>query len=168
MQNKEDKELVKRLSVLKPGFLPYEVFIQIARLVALPIVELVPFRKNSRGEAEVLLLARSKNDEIWPDKLHSPGTVLRADDAEQGIDTAFQRIQTDELAGTRLGDPVFVMTQFYQSSRGAEYAQIYFAKVQEEPRAGAFYPIGRLPENIVPEQVGFIKKAAESFQASEG
>lgn len=58
MDINEEKQLVSLLSALKAGFLPYEVFVEIARLVVLSIIEFVPLRLNEKGETQVLLLSR--------------------------------------------------------------------------------------------------------------
>ncbi len=134
MDKAQEKQLVQLLSQLKPGFLPYNIFVQLARLVVMPIIEFVPLR--SRGDIiEVLLLKRSKYDDIWPGEVHAPGTVIRATDNQGEIYKAFQRILIDELQGTTVSDGHFVGTRLHPSKRGMEHAQVFWIEVYGEPKS---------------------------------
>src|SRR5579884_367190 len=104
MYSDEDIELTARLlKKFPPGYLPYPVFEQIARLVALPIVEFVPLKRTGQ-EVQVLLLKRSQYDTHWPGLWHTPGTVIRATDLNVDRSTenwpAFERIMNEELKQT--------------------------------------------------------------------
>ncbi|MDB5170452.1 MAG: hypothetical protein JWO35_146 [Candidatus Saccharibacteria bacterium] len=159
-------ELLKQF---EPGFLPYPIFEQIARLVALPIVEFVPLRMHS-GQCEVLLIARPEDDALWPSMLHTPGTVVRATDVHKGKQDdwqAFKRILEDELIDTEVGQPNYVGSIFHESKRGAEQAQLYWIEVIGEPRIGTFYPVNELPEGLMESQQSFIMMAAKNFQESQ-
>lgn len=154
------------LAKLQPGFLPYPIFEQIARLVALPIVEFVPLRKHE-GNIEVLLIARPDDDPLWPGLLHTPGTVIRATDLNEGKQEnwpAFERILKDELEGTKVSSPHYVGSIFHESKRGAEQAQLYWVEVQGEPKVGRFYPVDKLPPSLIDSQVTFIKEATKHYQ----
>lgn len=164
MNKTEEKQLVSLLSALKPGFLPYDVFVEIARLVVLSIIEFVPLRLNSRGEPEVLLLSRGDDDPIWPDALHTPGTVVRPTDTEGKIYLAFERILKDELKGTATSAPHYVGSNLHKSKRGMEQAQIYWVEVLGEPKIGQFYAADNLPANIMESQVAFIKHAVQNYK----
>ena len=76
MTKEETNKLVELLKQIEPGFLNFDVFIQIARLVVLSIIEFVPLRIKG-DKIEVLLLSRGGDDPIWPNELHVPGTVIR-------------------------------------------------------------------------------------------
>lgn len=164
MNISDQTDLAEQLKRLKPGFLPYDIFVQVARLSVLPIIELVPVRRGQDSSIEVLLLERPEDDRIWPGMVHSPGTVLRPTDAEVGLDAAFNRIITDELNGTKVSAPRFVDTYFHKSRRGAEFAQVYWAEVLEEPSVGKMYELSKLPENLIESQHVFIKDAAANYQ----
>jgi len=154
------------LSRYEPGFLPYPIFVQIARLVALPIVEFVPLRKSDQG-VEVLLIARPEDDPLWPGLLHTPGTVIRATDLhkeQQENWLAFERILKEELGGTEVKTPHYVGCIFHQSKRGAEQAQLYWVEVLGDPKAGTFYPVNSLPDNLIDSQLRFITEASRHFQ----
>ena len=166
MDKSEEKQLVELLSRLEPGFLPYDIFVQLARLATLPIIEFVPLRLNEKGETEVLLLERSKFDEIWPGEVHTPGTVIRPTDSTGEIYKAFERIRKDELMGTKVSDGHFVGTLLHPSKRGMEHAQIFWVEVIDEAKVGKFYPARNLPDNLIESQKEFISQAVKSFESS--
>lgn len=163
----EEKQLVELLSKLEPGFLPYGIFVQIARLVVMPIIEFVPLRLN-KGSVEVLLLHRGKDDPIWPDEWHTPGTVIRATDNQADIYKAFERIIKDELRGTQVSNGHFVGTILHPSKRGVEHAQIFWVEVLGEPAVGEFYPADNLPVSLIESQRKFIGQAVKSFSSVRG
>lgn len=163
LSESEQQQLVNLLSRLEPGFLPYEIFIQIARLAVLSIIEFVPLRLNKDGAVEVLLLSRGEDDPIWPTALHTPGTVIRPTDTEGKMYRAFERITLEELAGTKVSNPHFVGSQLQKSERGTEQAQIFWVEVLGEPSVGQFYAVENLPDNLIQAQLKFIKLAATSF-----
>lgn len=163
LQKDEENTLVELLKKLEPGFLPYAIFEQIARLTTLSIIEFVPLRKNTTGSVEVLLLERGDDDPIWPGMVHTPGTVIRPGDTDTNKFKAFERITVDELLNTQLSDPIMVGSMLHQSRRGWEFAQIYWVEVISDPVVGAFYPADSLPDNLVESQYGFIAQAVENF-----
>jgi hypothetical protein len=153
------------LGQLDPGFLPYPIFEQIARLVTLPIIEFIPFR-SINGEAHVLLIHRPDEDPFWPGMLHTPGTVIRATDINQISENwaAFARILHDELNDTPVGNPHYVGSLLHKSKRGTEQAQLYWVEVvADTPKVGQFYPISNLPEGLIESQQLFIAEAAKHF-----
>src|ERR1700722_3027250 len=104
MSNKEarlnETELtvvVESLKKLEPGFLPYPLFQEMARLIALPIVDVVPVRRGQNGRIEVLLTQRKSYDAFWPNMWHNPGTVVRATDEDSDYVDAARRVFRDEL-----------------------------------------------------------------------
>lgn len=166
MKEDDIQRTAKLLGVLKPGFLPYPIFEQIARLVALPIIEVIPLRQNERGEVEVLLIEREQGDGLWPGALHTPGTVIRATDLHgEGLGNwpAFQRIINDELQKTKVASPQYVGSMFHESKRGAEQAQLYWVEVLGIPKVGKFYPANRLPDKLIRSQEDFIRQAVENY-----
>lgn len=165
MLSKEEIQTVATiLSKLQPGLMPFDIFHQFARIAVLPIVEVVPLRLQG-GKVEVLLTRREADDPIWPSKLHTTGTVLRATDEAGSFKTAFERINA-ELGSTQLAPPVFVMNSFNGLGRGREYAAIHWAECLGEPKAGAFYPVDSLPDDLVEGQRPFIAAAAAAFTAA--
>jgi hypothetical protein len=168
LTEEETKTLVSLLDKLEPGFLPYDIFVQIARLVVLSIIEFVPLRLNNKGEVEVLLLSRGADDPIWSNELHVPGTVIRPTDTEGKIYLAFDRIFKDELQDTKTSNPHYVGSNLHPSKRGMEQAQIFWVEVLGEPTTGHFYPISQLPDNLIASQLNFIKQAATSFLQEKG
>lgn len=159
----EEKELVRLLARLQPGFQPFAVFREIARIVALPIVEVVPLRRGLHG-VEVLLI--KKQEEPFNGQWHTPGTVIRATDmnaASDGIWQPFARIFQDELQGVTVGPPYFVGLVGHKSSRGAEQAQVYWVEIGGEPAVGTFFAADRLPQSLIKSQRNFIRVAVESY-----
>lgn len=164
MTKEEQNQLVDLLKKLKPGYLPYEIFEQIARLTVLSIIEFVPLRFNDKGIIEVLLLERGKNDPIWPGKVHTPGTVIRPGDNNKNQYMAFARILEDELGGTKASSPQFAGSILHKSLRGHEHAQVYWLEVKGEAKRGQWYDASNLPINIVESQLKFIGMAVESYR----
>ena len=161
----EIKQAAATLRRLPPGRLPLDVFIEVVRLVPAPIVEVVPVRKNSNGETEILLTKREETDPIWPGMLHTPGTVILASDKGENNEEAFMRIQK-ELGGVETSEPHFVKNTFHEVKRGKEQAQVYWAEVTGAPVVGEFYSAAQLPDTLVDTQVDFIKAAVSNFEAS--
>lgn len=164
MTDKEIQATADLLKKLEPGFLPYPIFEEVARLVALPIIEFIPLRHRG-GKTEVLLIARADDDPLWPGLLHTPGTVIRATDLVQDTTNwpAFQRILHDELEDAEVGKPHYVGSIFHASKRGAEQAQLYWIEVLDKPKVGQFYPIDDLPTHLMNHQYKFIAEAARHF-----
>jgi hypothetical protein len=165
MDDNEINQTASMLTKLDPGFLPYPIFEQIARLVALPIVEVIPLRLIEES-TEVLLIERSADDPLWPNALHTPGTVIRATDVhkkEQEHWEAFRRIAEDELKGTSVGPPQYLGTQLHASKRGVEQAQLYWVEVLGLPTTGRFFDTKQLPDQLIPSQLDFIRLAAQDF-----
>lgn len=149
------------LKKLEPGFLPPPLFHEITRLTTAPIIEIVPLRRHS-NVTEVLLLKRDADDPVWPDKLHTPGTVVRATDTLQ---VAQERILNKELSGIEVSKPKFVTNIMHHSGRGMEASQIYWVEVKGETNIGKFYDLEHLPDNLVQTQLDFITRAVADYEA---
>jgi hypothetical protein len=166
MTPEEIQQTADLLSKLEPGFLPYPVFEQVARLVALPIIEVIPLRKSPDGQAEVLLIERPDDDPLFAGALHTPGTVIRATDVHKpGMHNwpAFERVIQEELKGTEVSPPQYVGSMFHASKRGAEQAQLYWVEVKSEPKVGRFYDVNNLPSELIESQRDFITLAVKDF-----
>ncbi len=158
----QQTELVELLEKLKPGFYPFPLFVQLARLMSCSIVEFVPLRLRDGG-VEALLLPRPDNDVFWAGGMHIPGCVVRPNDDQHAV---FDRIITDELGGVAVNEPQFVCAEIRRSKRGTEQAQIFYVEVTGTPTAGQFYSVADLPDNLVENQQRLIKKATEAFLAN--
>lgn len=168
MDDQEIDKIAEGLSRLEPGKLPLKIFIEIARLTVIPILEVVPLRLGEKGSVEVLLLERDSADPIWGGLLHTPGTVIRASDTQGDYSDGFQRILTGELQGIQATDPVFVKNVLHKVKRGMEAAAVYWVEVLHEPLNGEFHEVSKLPEKIVNTQTAFIQEAARSFIRCKG
>lgn len=152
------------LQQLEPGFLPKPLFLEVTRLVVTPIVEVVPLRMTTAGP-QVLLLQRPEDDPNWPGMLHTPGTVLRATDVDDGINGAFQRIFADELGVAPANPPQFVETVFHKVNRGSEIATVFSIDMGDaDAPGGTWYDARALPETIVDTQIEFIRNAVTQFE----
>mgnify|MGYP003595614565 CR=1 FL=1 len=161
LSDNEKQLLVALLQRLPEGFVPYEIFEQFARILALPIVEVVPVR-SVNNSVQVLLLSRGPDDPIWPNQLHTPGTVVRATDERQPA-AIHSRITQEELAGTQLGELHLASNILHRSKRGVEQAQIYWAEVTGEPKAGEFFDAKDLPQGLMDSQREFIARAVQNY-----
>jgi hypothetical protein len=164
MNNQDALKTAELLAMLKPGYLPYPIFHQFVRLATTPIIELVPLRIAVNGDVEVLLKKRSTDDPIWPNQLHTPGTVIRATDTS--YETALERIMNDELHLAQHQTPVFVKNVLHNSGRGLESALVYFVEITSEPKDGAFYNTKSLPNTLVKSQLDFIPDAVLHFKST--
>lgn len=166
LSSEEIRNVIDSLSKLEPGVLPFDIFHAVTRLVATPIIELVPIRRNEEGKPEVLLLRREADDPVWPNQLHVPGTVVRASDKWGSFNDAFARI-SKELGGIALEDPTLVGNIIHHSGRGMEVSQIYWADISGNgPIRGEFFPADNLPEEIVQSQLDFILDAVAHYMKS--
>lgn len=161
----EIKTVVEILKKIEPGPLPFPIFLEVARLYVSCIIEIVPFY-NDNGNIQVLLQEREKEDPVWGGKLHTAGTVVRANDEEGSFISAFDRILNKELAGVAIkSEPTFVKTVFHQVARGRELALIFYVELatNEITQLGKLYDIEKLPAEIVDTQIQFIQDAAKQF-----
>ncbi|MEI7918175.1 MAG: hypothetical protein WCH58_02220 [Candidatus Saccharibacteria bacterium] len=165
ISRKDIQQAKELLSKLQPGQLPFNIFIEVARLTVTPIIEIVPLRTNADGYTEVLLTKREDSDPIWPGMLHTPGTVVRANDRDDNSD-AFRRILNGELGDIKTSAPVYVKTILHKVKRGTEQAQIFWVEVHGESKIGIFYDVNKLPGNIIDSQIDFIKAATDSYIAT--
>ena len=167
MNKDEQAELVLLLKKLQPGFQPYEVFEQLARLTVLSIIEFVPLRMSETGEIEVLLLERGDDAPIWPGEVHTPGTVIRPGDNAQNTYLAFDRILNDELQGTTFSNPHFVGSILHESKRGPEHAQVYWVEPKEQTRVGKWHNVDSLPDNLIKSQEKFIRASVDNYKKAK-
>lgn len=162
LSEEEIQKTAESLAKLEPGFLPFDIFHEVARLASTPIVEVVPLRRLE-GRTEILLFRRDEDDPVWPNALHTPGTAVRATDTEE---SAFERIFNEELSGQVEAAPQFVDNIMHHSGRGMEVAQVYWVEAQDTPEGGAFYDIDTLPQELVQTQLDFIPKAIQQYEQS--
>lgn len=112
------------LEKLEPGRQPLPLFTQLARLVVMSTVEVVPFKQTS-AVPKVLLSKRPDDDLWWPGQWHLPGTVLLPTDNAANVhdyDTPVERLLKDEFEGSivKSGDLNIFDAQRRSGPRGAE------------------------------------------------
>ncbi len=146
---------VDSLKKLEPGFLPIEIFEQIARLVRLPVVDIIPVQRKG-SDVHVGLLKRDRDDRWWPDMWHVPGTILRSTDT---METAISRLITKEIQVEKSDEPVFHTSAVHQSDRGAEIVFLYsLSNSLFQPASEiTWFPIDKLPENCIESEKKIIE-----------
>lgn len=152
----------------KPGKVDKPLFLEVARLFCLPIVELVPVRVVD-NEPHVLCFRRPDDDPVWPGQLHIPGTIVLATDPDSWDNQPqLQRICDKELPGIKLeGEITFAGMQVHHPLRGTEIAQIYVCEVQDNSPIGegVFVPVSQLDEfGVIDSQHDTIRRAVEVFK----
>ena len=164
-REKDMQAAVDALKKLSLGVLSKDLFVEIARLVVMPPVELVPLRMHE-GKVQVLLLEREEGD-TWSGQLHVPGSIIRSIDEKGSFTSALDRICKNELGDPHFdGEIIFMKFLFHQVKRGAEIAFVHWVELNK-PVHGTFYDVDNLPHTIVDHQIPFIKEAAEQFKKSK-
>ncbi len=169
--DEEIAQAVEVLSRLSRGFLPFELFIQVARLVTTPTVDFAPVRKTEQGEVEIFLTQREPDDLYWPNEWHVPGGVLRSTDDEGDFSSGYSRTMDGELGGglVAIGEPQFVAMKFWDGLRGRELEIVHYVEVEVKPGVslpGAFFDVTKLPENTIKQQLSVIAEVAAAYRAA--
>lgn len=162
LSESDETELVRLIKKCKPGNLPSKVFEAVATIAVYPAIEFVLLRKTELG-IETLLLPRSSEDPVWPNMLHTPGTVLRPTDLS--LDHAIDRLFSDELGGVETSMPRFTGFNLNKYRRGNALVIEYWLEVYNEPKIGTFYSSVKLPANFIPEQKPLLSRAVNAFEA---
>lgn len=149
------------LQRLKPGFLPFPIFNEVARLTVLPIVDIVPIRREN-GVTQVLLTQREEDDPFWPGMWHNPGTVVRATDSGDYTD-AFARVIESELGIEKPAVIKYAAHLFHHTNRGAESSRIYWAELPEQPRHGKYFSIDNLPKDVIQSHLAVLEAAVKAY-----
>lgn len=163
MNQDEIKQAEALLSKLEPGYLPELLFHQFTRLSVTGILELVPLRKSSFGNIEVLIRRREEDDPHWPNMLHTPGTVLRptdSDDYSNALDRVFMEIDRNSFNYSISQ----IYTIFRSVNRGKELAVVFATEITDTKETDIWIPLEDIDSKIVDTQVEFVKKAAEVFK----
>lgn len=157
-------ECAALLGHLEPGFIPKEIFGQVARLVRLPMVDLIPIRREGSSWS-IGLVQRNENDTWWPGMWHLPGTYLRSTDT---LKSAFSRLRKEELSLVRSGIPTFCGVSIHSSTRGAEVVLIYIIEqcIFKKSSAMKWFPVDKLPKNFIKSEMKVVKKLKEHLKKS--
>jgi hypothetical protein len=161
----DNSALTAMLSKLQVGEIPSDVFHQIARLMVLPAVEIIPLRMVE-GAAHVLMTQRESSDPVWPNLWHTPGRILRPSEVDGSGTPAlvFERLMESELPGVAYEAPVFVRNDYRTVRRSAEFAALYWAAVDDAvPATGTLFPVDDLPDQIIDHHVPMIREVAAHF-----
>jgi ADP-ribose pyrophosphatase YjhB (NUDIX family) len=148
------QEGVDFLKELEPGFLPLPIFEQIARLVRLPIVDVIPVKKVD-DKISVGLLKRPSDDRWWPNAWHLPGTIFRATDS---LRSAQDRLINEEIKANA-GRVAYVNFLVHQSERGTELILVYKMEncVLTKDSPIAWFEVKKLPKNMIESEKKVLK-----------
>jgi len=170
--DEEIRQAVDVVNRLPKGFLPLEIFLAVAAKTVTPTVDLVPIRKNQKGELEVLLVQRPEDDPYWPNEWHVPGAIIRASDNEgSDFSSAKERVLEGELHGTIriVGELKYMAVKFWDVARGRELEHVFYFETDakdEDVVEGQFFLAGNLPESTVPHHKVMIPEIAAAFEVS--
>jgi hypothetical protein len=140
------EQIAEMLQYIEPGYLPTPLFYQVARLVATPVVEVVPILKET---SDVLLVRRPESDPFFSSLMHFPGTVIRATD--KSLSDSIHRVIEEELFLPSNTILVHFVFQFMsKSARGTEVATVQATYLDEIPLGFQAYDPAKLPDDIVP------------------
>ncbi len=143
------------------GQIPQELYEATAELRGEVAVELAIFRIVD-GEINILLTKRLPEDEIWPgEPYHLPGTTKRG---KENREEALARLVEGEVKGNHLSQIHKAGEIDIPTARAAtETALIYWTRGMGEPKVGEYFPIHRLPENIIDHHKKLIEIALSAF-----
>lgn len=165
MYPKEINQTVELLKKLKPGLLPYPIFVQLARLTVLSTVEITAFVETRGKPLQVFLTKRSKDDEFWPNLWHIPGTILRPTDKTHSYETAINRLLKNEFGTSHFKHlPTYITHILRKENRGTAHSIMFWALLKKCPKKGELFNVDALPKNIVAETRENISLAKKSYQ----
>ncbi len=147
-----------------------ELYNAIALKFATIAVEAVTLRIKDKV-VEVLLAKRSENDVHYAGQWHSPGSILRAEDAPDEIDAigdfgkAFKRIEVEN--GCRFKSIQFIDWLFHRVVRGPVLAMVFTCEIDGEPENGRFFPIDNLPEPFIEHHRPIISRAVAHYRQTK-
>lgn len=160
LTEEEDKLLIQLLSKVD-GYLSRELFSVVVNKFVTSGVETVILQKKN-DTTEILLIRRDQDDPVWPNMLHSPGSVLRSYDLT--YNDAFTRIENDEIHTRFIKTPQLIAVNHSKSKRGMENSMIFICQIDENSNhTGSFYNVDDLPKDLIQEQIKFIKFAVKAF-----
>lgn len=165
MNDAEVSHSIALLAALEPGKLPLGIFNEVSRLTVTPVVEVVPFYKDSDGSLKVVLFQRAADDKLWSGMYHIPGTIVLATDTFGSFDDAIKRVLDGKLLNCWLTTPIFVESQLCQVQRGMEVALIYMTQLGSMPENGQLFNVRGLPSNMVEGQADFVQVAFNKFNS---
>ena len=152
----DNKTLIESLGKLQPGNIPLDIFNAIAKLMVMPVVEIVI--KNNRNQ--IFLLQRPSDDKFWPNQYHVPGKIITPNDKNIEIADIVKNVFIKLGFSENQITPIFVASKLCIVERGAEIALIYKIEVTDEnvPN-GLFYDSDNLPADMITGHHDFIKLA---------
>lgn len=161
LNDEEVKLTAELLSRLTPGYQPEPIFLQLARIVTLPTVELIAFSED-RPEPQVTLTQRDTHDIFGEELWHIPGKVVLSTD--ESLEATIERLLENELGGLETTAPHHLKTYLRNTVRGKELVSVHTAIAVGTPVVGELFSVSGLPGNIYHEHPGLIREAYEFSQ----
>ncbi len=159
----EEKQLISLMGKVQDK-MSIGVFEAVAEKFVITAVETVVMRRAG-ARLETLLIPRPEGDIHWPGLLHTPGSILRRSDYDNGGYVAtFKRIEEKEVGAKFAYPPRFVGYHFEMNKRGGCNHMVFIAEIEAGAQhQGEFYDVDDLPANFLDEQVKLIKLARNKF-----
>jgi hypothetical protein len=155
--------LQQALTQIEPGYIPEEIFREVARLVVLSTVVVVPLHAED-GTLQVLLTKRAERDHDYAGMLHPPGTILRPYD--NSIDAAIERLINTEMAGVEFSEkPLFVDYVYEEIERGREVSLLFLGRIKTIPGTYTLYDVEALPDTLIQTDFHRIRRVVEAYWA---
>jgi hypothetical protein len=165
------------LGRLQPGRQPLTLFSELARLVVLPTIEIIPLRQVN-GQPEVLMAKRPDNDRYWPSLWHLPGVVVLATDPAthfRDLSGTTNRIFEKELGGAvaPAGEPnILEIRRAKGPERGDELSPILWIEVKEvgdvAEHNARFIPLDEAiwnpPQPVIDLHISQLERVAPIYQ----
>lgn len=165
LSEQESKQLVELLNKLEPGFLPFEIFYSIIRLLVTPTFLIVPLFEDN-GVLKVQLLDRESNDPHWAGQVALPGKILLSTD--ENLEAVTQRLIQSEIPSAKFKTaPTFCGHVFEKIPRGKEISLINYVLLSEPPAEGKLYDVENLPDNIIETEIKRVIMAVEHYKRTK-
>lgn len=168
----DDEKAIEILKKWDGNIISDALFTELARFSPLSVIELVVLREHE-GNLQTLLVERPENDPVWPNMIHTPGTVLRLSDFKRARETepldplkhAFARICNGELS-QHVENIDFVGNLYRMGERGAENVQVYIGQLPDDAELEhdqIWYDVATLAENerFIQSQIDHVKMCEE-------
>lgn len=175
-----EQAVVEYLQSLELGAVSTKLFNELARIMVVSTIEMVPLRVSEEGKTQVFLTPRPEDD-VWAGQWHVPGTALRASDHiedRHDFSDAFARLlgtggELHKEGITVVTAPVATDAEVRDTHRGHEFSRIHYVEVEGEPAGeearGRYFDVEGFPGNVptpgvIDHHIAFIIDAASKFQ----
>ncbi|MBU4380851.1 hypothetical protein L6255_03700 [Candidatus Parcubacteria bacterium] len=133
------------------------------RITALTAVYQVILR---RTEAVVEVFLTPREDKIYHDKVHHPGSMVRWTDKPGFFPDAIARVKNGELGGVEYAtEPHLAGVILTDTPRGKEISVVLICETTETPNVpGNWHSVSNLPANLIEHEVVLNKMAVVKYE----